>query len=200
MRRNLIYGSICLATLSCFAVLAQQSPAAAQLPAAAPAAGSTCETCPQNVLPPQNVTPQVPQPTHYIEMPPGTTIRFESPQPFASVIPGNTAVADAVPGPTNRILVVTSKRVKSATNFLMINGNGQQVADLLVNVMYPPDAPPQPEAGRVQIHSKKLVHSYYVYRCSENRCQYVDELTVREPAELPRGNLNQTFDQNITNR
>src|SRR3954468_18299464 len=58
MRRNLIYGSLCLAALSCFAVLAvaQQRPSAPQHPAAAPA-GSDCTTCPQNVPAPQSVSP-----------------------------------------------------------------------------------------------------------------------------------------------
>jgi Flp pilus assembly secretin CpaC len=199
MRRNLIYGSICLAALSCFAVLAvaQQRPAAPQQPAAtpqpapaqpdaAPAAG------PQNVPTPQNVTVQEPRYTHSIEIPPGITIRFESPRPFASVVAGDTRVADAVPGPTDRLLVVTSK-VIGATNFLLTNGNGQEVANLLVNVTYG-------EAGRVQIHNKKLVTSYTVYRCTEKRCQYVEEVTAKEPAELPRGYLNQNVDQNITNR
>jgi hypothetical protein len=199
MRRNLIYGSICLAALSCSAVLAvaQQRPAAPQQPAAAPAAGSDCKTCPQNVPAPQSVTAQGPRYTHYIEMPPGITIRFESPRPFASVVSGNTDVADAVPGPTDRLLVVTSKSVIGATNFLMINGNGQEVANLLVNIMYPPA---EREAGsRVQIHNKKLITSYTVYRCSENRCQYVEEITAKEPAELPRGHLNQnqSIDQKV---
>jgi Flp pilus assembly secretin CpaC len=195
MRRNLIYGSICLAALSCFAVLAvaQQRPAAPQQPATAPA-GSDCTTCPQNVPAPQSVTPKGPQYTHYIEMPPGITIRFESPQPFASVVPGNTDVADAVPGPTDRLLAVTSKTVTGATNFLMLDRNGQEVANLLVNVRYPP-AEWEVRGSRVQIHSKKLVHSYYLYRCSENRCQLIDELAVKEPAELPTGH--QKVDQSV---
>ena len=39
--------------------------------------------------------------------------------------------------------------------------------------------------SRVKIHNKKLVTSDTVYRCSENRCEYVDEIAAKEPAELP---------------
>ena len=46
-------------------------------------------------------------------------------------------------------------------------------------------------ASRVKIHNKKLLTSFTVYRCSENRCEYVDEVAAKEPAELPRGHLNQ---------
>ena len=51
MRRNLIYGSICLAALSCFAVLAvaQQRPVAPQQPAATPQpAPAQTAAAPQN--------------------------------------------------------------------------------------------------------------------------------------------------------
>ena len=203
MRRNLIYGSICLAALSCFAVLAvaQQRPAAPQQPAAtpqpAPARPAAAPqdvparpaAAPQNVPAPQRVAAQEPRYTHYIEMPPGFTIRFKSPRPFASVVPGNTAVADAIPGPTDRLLVVTSKPVPGATNFLLIDGNGQEVANLLVNVK-------SPEVGsKVAIHNKALVTSYTVYQCSENRCEYVGEVTAKEPAPLPRGY--QSIDQKV---
>ena len=36
-----------------------------------------------------------------------------------------------------------------------------------------------------------------VYRYSENRCEYVDEITAKEPVALPRGHLNQNQNQNF---
>ena len=198
MRRNLIYGSICLAALSCFAVLAvaQQRPAAPQQPAATPQPAPAQQpaaapgVAPQNVPAPQNVTAQEPRPTHYIEMPPGFTIRFESPRPFASVVAGNIEVAEAVPGQSDRILVVTSKPVIGATNFLMIDRNGQEVANLLVNVKYPPAAR---EVGKVAIHNKKdNLAGFTNYICNPI-CVRVNDDLEGEDRVPPAQNLNQTF-------
>jgi Pilus formation protein N terminal region len=143
-RKNLICGSICLAILPGFTLfaVAQQRPAAQQ-PAAAQ---------------------QSPQPTHYITMPPGFSIRFESPRPFASVVPGNTNVADAVPGPTNRVLVITSKPVEGETNFLLVDGSGQEVGNVFVTVTYPERVR---EGAKVVIHNKKdNLAGYTNYICN----------------------------------
>ena len=98
MRRNLIYGSICLAALSCFAVLAQQGPAAAQQPAAAPAGRlglrDLSAKCPS---PAKRYSAGTAAYSLYRNASGYYDTDFKSPQPFASVIPGNTAVADAVP-------------------------------------------------------------------------------------------------------
>jgi glucose/arabinose dehydrogenase len=152
-RKNLIAGSICLAVLPCFALFAvaqqqrppAQQPAASQQPAAA----------------------QQVQPTHHITMPPGFSIRYESPRPFASVVSGNTKVAEAVPGQTDRVLVITSKAdVEGQTNFLLVDRSGQEVANVVVTVAYP-EREPVREAHKVVIHNKlNNLPGYTNYFCN----------------------------------
>ena len=48
-----------------------------------------------------------------------------------------------------------------------------------------------PERSDLGVTEHPLAISFTVYRCSENRCEYVDEVAAKEPAELPRGHLNQ---------
>src|SRR5262249_17885044 len=97
-------------------------------------------------------------------MRPGFSIRYESPRPFASVVPGNTRVADAVPGATDRVLVITSKPVEGQTNFLLVDGSGQEVGNIVVSVTYPE---PVREAHKVEIHNKlDNVAGYTNYICN----------------------------------
>jgi Pilus formation protein N terminal region len=87
-------------------------------------------------------------------MPPGFSIRYESPRPFASVVSGNTKVAEAVPGPTDRVLVITSKpEIEGQTNFLLVDRSGQEVANVAVTVAYP-EQPLVREANKVVVHNK----------------------------------------------
>ena len=170
-RKNLISASICLAVLSGVTVFAvAQQRAAAQ-------------------------TQQSVQPTHYITMRPGFSIRYESPRPFASVVPGNTRIADAVPGATDRVLVITSKPVEGQTNFLLVDGSGQEVGNVVVSVTYPE---PVREPHKVEIHNKlDNVAGYTNYICNPI-C-----IRVAEPTEggdrVPLRNLglgiNQTINQ-----
>jgi hypothetical protein len=44
------------------------------------------------------------------------------------------------------------------------------------------------DEGRMQIHNKALLTSYNIYRCNPG-CFFVDEVTAKEPAALPRGHL-----------
>ena len=137
-RKTLIAGSICLAALPCFALfaVAQQRPAAQQ-PGQQPAAA------------------QQVQATHYISMPPGFSIRYESPRPFASVVAGNTKIAEAVPSQTDRVIVITSKgEVEGQTNFLLVDRSGQEVGNVVVTVAYP-EQPLVREANKVVVHNKK---------------------------------------------
>ena len=81
-------------------------------------------------------------------MPPGFSIRYESPRPFASIVSGNSNVAEAVPGRTDRVLVITSKLVEGQTNFLLVDGSGQEVANVVVTVAYPEQArSPEQQSG-----------------------------------------------------
>ena len=51
----------------------------------------------------------------------------------------------------------------------------------------------QGQPSRVIVHNKAQLGSYTVFRCGGDfGCQYVEELTVKEPAPLPRGYSTQT--------
>jgi hypothetical protein len=182
-RKNLIAGSICLAVLPCFALfaVAQQQRAAAQQPAAA----------------------QQVQPTHYITMPPGYSIRYEAPRPFASVVAGNTNIAEAVPGQNNRVLVITSKpEVEGQTNFLLVDGSGQEVGNVAVTVTNPE---PVRQPNKVVVHNKiNNLPGYTNYLCNPICIRVKDEMEGGD--RVPERNLfsqsttssdtlNQTIDQ-----
>ena len=188
-RKNLIAGSICLAVLPCFALfaVAQQQRAAAQQPAASQ----------------QPAAAQQVQPTHYITMPPGYSIRYESPRPFASVVSGNTNIAEAVPGRTDRVLVITSKpEVEGQTNFLLVDGSGQEVGNVAVTVTNPE---PVRQANKVVVHNKiNNLPGYTNYLCNPICIRVKDEMEGGD--RVPERNLfsqsttssdtlNQTIDQ-----
>jgi hypothetical protein len=173
-QKNFISASICLAILSCFAVFAaaQQRPAAQQ-PAAAQ----------------QSV-----QATHYIKMPPGFSIRYESPRPFASVVSGNPKVAEAVPGGSDRVLLITSKTVEGQTNFLLVDGSGQEVGNVVVNVT---NSEPVREGNKVVIHNKiNNLAGYTNYICNPICIRVGDPMEGGD--RVPPQNLStQTFNQTI---
>jgi Pilus formation protein N terminal region len=178
-RKNLISASICLAILSCFTVfaVAQQRPAAQQPPASQPPAA----------------TQQSVRPTHYITMPPGFSIRYESPKPFASVVPGNTRVADAVPGATDRVLVITSKPIEGQTNFLLVDGSGQEVGNVVVTV-----ANPEVQGHKVEIHNKiDNVAGYTNYLCNPICIRARDEMEGGD--RVPVRNLSTQFSNSSVN-
>jgi hypothetical protein len=176
-RKNLIAGSICLAVLPCFALFAaaQQQRPAAQQPA-----------------------PQEVKPTHYITMPPGFSIRYESPRPFASVASGNPAVADGVPGQTDRILVITSKPVQGQTNFVLVDRSGQEVGNVLVTVTNPE---PVREGNKVVVHNKiNNLAGFTNYLCNPICIRLKDdnEGTDRVPQRNLYGGLSSTINQTTT--
>ena len=178
-RKNLISASVCLAILSCFTVfaVAQQRPAAQQPPASQPPAA----------------TQQSVQPTHYITVPPGFSIRYESPKPFASVVPGNTRVADAVPGATDRVLVITSKTVEGQTNFLLVDGSGQEVGNVVVTVTNP-----EVPGKKVVIHNKiDNVAGYTNYLCNPICIRVKDEMEGGD--RVPVRNLSTQFSNSTIN-
>jgi hypothetical protein len=166
-RKNLIAGSICLAVLPCFALFAvaqQQSPATQQPGASQqPAAAKQVQPTHDIKIPPgftirydesaqtviRSDAVQRVQPTHVITMPPGFSIRYKSPRPFASIVSGNINVADAVPGSTDQALIITSQpEAEGQTNFLLVDGSGQEVGNVVVTVQ------PVREANKVVIHNK----------------------------------------------
>jgi Flp pilus assembly secretin CpaC len=107
---------------------------------------------------------------------------FTTDKPFKTIMIGNPKIVDAT-AQDDRTVVLTPHAV-GETNIIFLDERNVRVTS--INVLVEEGA-----ASRVQIHNKKLVTSFTVYRCSENRCQYVEEVTAKEPAELPRGHLNQ---------
>ena len=98
-------------------------------------------------------------------MPPGFSIRYESPRPFASVVAGNTNLAEAVPGATDRVLVITSKpAVEGQTNFLLVDRSGQEVGNVVVTVANPE---PVRQGNKVVVHNKiNNLPGYTAYICN----------------------------------
>ena len=113
---------------------------------------------------------------------------FTTDKPFKTIMIGNPKIVDAT-AQDDRTVVLTPHAV-GETNIIFLDERNVRVTS--INVLVEEGA-----ASRVQIHNKKLVTSFTVYRCSENRCQYVEEVTAKEPAELPRGHLNQGINENI---
>ena len=107
---------------------------------------------------------------------------FTTDRPFKTIMIGNPKIVDAT-AQDDRTVVLTPHAV-GETNIIFLDERNVRVTS--INVLVEEGA-----ASRVKIHNKKLVTSFTVYRCSENRCQYVEEVTAKEPAELPRGHLNQ---------
>ena len=107
---------------------------------------------------------------------------FTTDKPFKTIMIGNPKIVDATVQ-DDRTVVLTPHAV-GETNIIFLDERNVRVTN--INVLVEEGA-----ASRVKIHNKKLLTSFTVYRCSENRCEYVDEVAAKEPAELPRGHLNQ---------
>jgi hypothetical protein len=135
-------------------------------------------------------------------MPPGFSIRYESPRPFASVVSGNTKVAEAVPGPTDRVLVITSKPDEGQTNFLLVDRSGQEVANVAVTVAYP-EQPLVREPNKVVVHNKlDNLAGYTNYICNPICIRVGDpnEGGDRVPVQnlsTTNGTVKQTIDQTL---
>src|SRR5262245_23376840 len=72
-----------------------------------------------------------------IVLPPGFAVTWQAPRPFKDIVPGNPNIVDVVPGATNRQLRIISKPLSDTnpggdTNILLLDANGDQVANLLV--------------------------------------------------------------------
>jgi len=76
--------------------------------------------------------------TDTIVLPPGFAVKWQSPRPFKNVILGDANIIDAVASATDRELIITTKPLSTTnpvggnTNFLLLDENGKQVANVLV--------------------------------------------------------------------
>jgi hypothetical protein len=71
--------------------------------------------------------------THSIEIPPGFIEHWQAPRPFTAIMPGNTDVADAITGRTDRDVIILTKPGGGTSNILLVGENGEVVANLLVS-------------------------------------------------------------------
>ena len=68
-----------------------------------------------------------------LEVPPGFVQHWTAPRPFTRVVPGTPEVVEIISaGATDRELVFTLKPEGGQTNILLLNDDGEQVANLLV--------------------------------------------------------------------
>jgi Flp pilus assembly secretin CpaC len=116
---------------------------------------------------------------------------FTTDKPFKTVLVGNPKIVE-VTVQDDRTVVLTPQTV-GETNIIFLDERNVRITS--INVLIDEGV----GTSRVKIHNKALVTSFTAYRCWENRCEYVDEVTAKEPVELPRGNLNQSqnFNENI---
>jgi len=114
---------------------------------------------------------------------------FTTDRPFKTVLVGNPKIVE-VTVQDDRTAVLTPQAV-GETNIIFLDERNVRITS--INVLIDEGV----GTSRVKIHNKALVTSSTVYRCWENRCEYVDEITAKEPAPLPRGHLNQGVNENI---
>ena len=114
---------------------------------------------------------------------------FTLDKPFKTVLIGNPKIVDAT-AQDDRTVVLTPQAV-GETNIIFLDERNVQITS--INVLVDEGV----ATSRVKIHNKALLTSFTTYRCWENRCEYVDEVTAKEPAALPRGHLNQGVNENI---
>jgi hypothetical protein len=117
-----------------------------------------------------------PQPTQTILMAPYAPTTINTPRPYKTVHILNPNVADAI-AVTDRRITFVPKAV-GITSVNILDENNDEIASLNLEV---DDVGP----ARVHIHNKRLLTSYTTYRCTFRGCQYVDELTAKEPAPAP---------------
>ncbi len=112
--------------------------------------------------------------------------RIDTGQAFKSVNIGDPRIADIVPL-TDRSLLIQG-HVTGTTNLIFLDNQSIPIKEVVVIV-------DEQGAGFVRIHNKALINSYTTFSCWNNGCQFVNENTVTEPAPLPRGNFNGTYNQ-----
>ena len=112
---------------------------------------------------------------------------FTLDKPFKTVLIGNPKIVDA----TAQDDRTDTPQAVGETNIIFLDERNVQITS--INVLVDEGV----ATSRVRIHNKALLTSFTTYRCWENRCEYVDEVTAKEPAALPRGHLNQGVNENI---
>ena len=104
-------------------------------------------------------------------------------RPFKTIVVGDPKIVDTQ-AVTDRTIIITPQ-AEGETTILFLDEQNEPLNYLSITVDV---AGP----GRIKVHNKALLSSYTNYRCTSDGCQYVNELTVTEPAPLPRGHSDQT--------
>ena len=104
--------------------------------------------------------------TDTLEIPPGFAKRWAAPQPFTDVMIGNPDIVDAK-AETNQALVISMKKPGGGTeggttNIVLLDGHGEQVANVLVtNPREPAVARPRIQ---YQVAQNAATGAWQVYR------------------------------------
>jgi hypothetical protein len=130
------------------------------------------------------VSSSLAQSSEPVQLSPGFTKLLTFDRSVATVVIGNPEVADARVQ-TDRTIFVVGKAV-GITNLVALNNVGVQVFNALVIVG-------ARDTGKVVIHSRRQLHEYWAYRCTEENCVRVEDrleylqraLPIVVPPEAP---------------
>lgn len=136
--------------------------------------------------------PAAAQPPTRVELhvPQGKLTHLQIGQSYKTAAVGDTSIADVVPLTDMAVLVEAHK--VGITNIVFLDPGNVPIAEATIVV-------DRSNAGGrfVEIHNKALISSYTEYACTRTGCRFVGENTVSEPAPLPRGWSNSTFNYNM---
>ena len=109
-----------------------------------------------------------------VQLTPGFTKLVRFGRTIATVVIGNPDVVDAR-AQTDRAIVLVGKTV-GITNLIVLDDTGAEVFNSLVIVG-------ARDAGKVVVHTRKQLHEYWAYRCTEDNCVRVaDRLEYLQPS------------------
>jgi hypothetical protein len=129
---------------------------------------------------------------------PGLLKEVNVDEPFSSIFTSDPQAVDV--GTINNHSVVLKAAKEGHSDILFYNSKSQLIKRLEVtvdNYVYSRRLPsPDPDVisySSLEIHNKALLTSQTNFRCGPDGCHYVGEVTVQEPAPLPRGYSNQSI-------
>jgi Pilus formation protein N terminal region len=99
---------------------------------------------------------------------------FTTDRPFKTILIGNPKIVEAT-AQDDRTVILTPQAV-GETNIIFLDERNVRITS--INVLVDEGV----GTSRVKIHNKALLTSFTTYRCWENRCEYIDEVTAKEPA------------------
>ena len=130
-------------------------------------------------------------------LPPKTERQVSVGEPFTQIVISNPQVVDVLP--INDLDVVLFAKSTGNSDILFYK-TGRLIRGLEVtvdNTVFRRGAVTNSEARlpffrKMEVHNKALLTSQTNFLCGADGCHYVDEVTVQEPAPLPRGYYNNT--------